>query len=1312
VTLEGAGGTSLELRGDEVLAVFVSARQAIRAAIDLQEALVAATISDPSLPLPVGIGLDAGEAVEVEGGFRGGALNLAARLCALAGPGEILASQEVVHLARRVEGVVRVDRGPVRLKGLAEPVRVSRLSREGWDPGEDVLFQRALGPRVSRATITGAPVCPYRGLAAFQPEDADRFFGREELVAELLDRLDRDRVLFVVGPSGSGKSSVVRAGLIPAVRAGGVADSARWPVALFSPRAEPTAELSYQLRRIADAAAPPGGGSGEPSSVLRPVEARRLADSICASSGGLLMVIDQFEELFTLNRRPDQEAFIEMLAALVDPAGSRVRAVMAMRADFYGICATFPWLAKRVAANQVLVGPMSRADLRKTIEQPAAVAGLRLEDGLVDTVLEDGGSEPAALPLVSHAMAETWRRRDEDTLTLAGYREAGGVAGSISQTADSLYEMAFDEAEREVCRRLMLRLVTPGEGTSDTRRRLFTSELDRDPDPEMSRKVAADLIDARLLTVDRDSLEIAHEALLQSWPRLRAWIEEGRDDLRTRRRIDHAAAEWSAQDRDPDLLYRGAPLQAALEWVADHGDVLGPTEEGFLAESEQASLRSRAQAEEAARRSLRLRRVAVSILAILTIAAVVASIVAFSALGQARSRYGQALAAQAVGFTDSDPRAAIALAVEAMARGQERSIDARSALVDASQALADATFLPSGPAVSVGDSSSIAVSPDGEFIVTGNRDGSISTWKPTGDVLDANVAGHAKAIEEMDFAPDGRWLVSGSDDGSIHLWDLADPTDVPPPATVGETGSIVWNVAVAPDGAMAASATEDGAIRLWDLMARRQIGEPIAQLNGDALTVAFSPDGELILAGNGVGGVIGWSVADRRVAIPWFSAHRSDVWEIEFDPAGSRFATASSDGRIRLWDTTTGELVAEPFARTADDVRGVMMVDAENVVAGDEDGHLLVAPANGSAGPTVTASRHDAQIVDAAWGTGTLATLGADQQMQVWSSAGDPTALEIAEQTSGAYAVAASPDGTRIATGDGQGNVRVFSASTGERQLGPVRLHEGIVWGLAFSEDGSMLASGGEDGHVQVIDAFTGGALTSPDPAGEQIDAVLFADGRLLAGGADGTIRIWSGAALEGELGPHRGGVTAMALSPHGVLAVADRSGLVRIWSLDDQSQVGQALAADDNTIWGLAWSADGAVLATASADEAVQLWEVSTRELIGSLSPHPGGATGVGFLGDGSTLATTSAAGVVRLWDLGAQPLGGPLPGHRGSAWRIAVLAGMRFATSSEDGTVRIWDVLDPDRACERAAGPHGLEALGAYLGAGEEPLVCVPGA
>jgi WD40 repeat protein/class 3 adenylate cyclase len=1307
-TLEGGGATGLEFRGDEVMAAFTSARQAIRTAAALQAAFVEATIADPAFPLPVGMGLDAGEAVEVQGGYRGGALNLAARLCSLAGPGEILASEGVVHLARRVDGIAQVERGSAQLKGLTEPVRVIQLVRAGWDPQEDVAYQAAIGPVPTTQFVGVQDVCPYRGLASFQPEDGGRFFGRDALVASLVEQLDRGRVLFVVGPSGSGKSSVVRAGLIPALQAGAIPGSERWSVALFSPRSSPSAELSYQLRRATEDGDAPGALPGPGGADVGADEARRLTDSICGRSGGLLLVIDQFEELFTLSPRGEQEAFVELLAAIVDPAASRVRTVLAMRADFYGICATFPWLARRITANQVLVGPMSRSDLKQAIEQPAVGAGLRLEDGLVDQVLEDAGGETAALPLVSHALAETWRRREGRVLTLGGYRDAGGVAGSISHTADALYESVFDDAEREACRRLMLRLVTPGEGSADSRRRLPIGELESDHDPAVSRRVAAEMIDARLLTADRDTLEIAHEALLRSWPRLRGWIEAGRDDLRTRQRIGSAAAEWGREERSPDLLYRGTTLQVALEWMAVHGDVLGPAEEDFLAASREAWLEAKAQSDAAARRSRRVRTVAVSLLAVLSVAAVGASIVAFSALGEAQSRFGQALATQARGLAHSDPRASIALSLEAMARGQAGSVDARAALVDGSQALADAKFVPSGPPVSVGDALTVAVSPDGRVVVTGNRDGSISTWGPAGERLAHGVQGHTKAIEEMDFTPDGRRLVSGSDDGTVLLWDLADPADVPRPTLLGTTEQIVWSVAVSPDGETVATASEDGTIQLWDLAARRRAGPPLADLDPDALTVAFSPDGTLLLAGNGAGEVVGWSTTSWNVAIPKFHAHKSDVWEIEFAPDGSRIATASCDKSIRVWSTATGKLVAEPFARSAADVRGVLLDAEGDVLAGDQEGRLLAAPADGSSEP-LSSAPSDAQVIDAARGGDTLATLGSDQRLQLWSTGGTPTAIAVGGHAQGAYGLAATADGSRIATGDGAGNVRIYSAATGKRELGPLPLHAGKVWALAFSDDGATLASAGADGVVTVVDAATGTRLRSLPRVPAGVSALLFADGRLLVAGADGQVGVWKDETLERRLGPHAG-ATALAVSDDGVLAVGELGGRVRLWSLRDGRLVGELLAAKGNAVWGLAWSRDGATLAVATADEVVQLWDASSLESTASLTPHPGGALGVTFLSDGMTIVSTDRGdGAVRLWDLErGVSIGGPLTGHTGAVWRVVALPGLRFATSGEDGTLRIWDVLDEARACERARGPSGFRPQAPYVGVGEEPHAC----
>ncbi|MBA3361929.1 MAG: TIR domain-containing protein [Acidimicrobiia bacterium] len=1178
----------------------------------------------------------------------------------------------------------------------------------------DLLSDRAetiiaSDPAARPKPLSSSTVSPYQGLAAFQPEDAARFYGRDELVATLLGRLENERVLVVGGPSGSGKSSVVRAGLVPAIGAGAISGSARWPLALFTPRSNPVAELSYQLTKLSRDMTQLSGEPLRDTFVTRDTgEARYLAEKVTAASGGLLLVIDQFEELFTLNGRNEQEAFVELLAELADPVDSRVRVVIVVRADFYGTCATFPWLASRITSNQVLVGPMTRSELRLAIEQPAIDAGWRLEEGLVDAVLDDGGGEPGALPLVSYAMAETWRRRNGSLLTIDGYRAAGGVAGAISQTAEALYQESFDDAERGSCRRLMLRLVTPGEGASDTRRQVAMDDLAYDGTPDVIKRVAERMVDVRLLTIDRDTIEIAHEAILGSWPRLRHWIETSRDDLRMRQHIGYAAAEWVAQGRDPDLLYRGTPLQSAMEWFADNSDVLGQNDRQFLEASETAFRTAQEQMEETRRRSRRIRRIGVSVLAALTVATAIASMVAFSALGEANDRFGQSLATQAVGMSGSDPRAALALAVEAIALGGPDSYDARVALVDASQHLSSADYAPAGSPIVVGDALSIAVSPNGQLIATGNRDGTVSLWSGTGELLAGAVPGHEKAIEEITFTPDGEHLVTGSFDRTVRVWDVSDPRQVPVPLLVGSTGGLVWSVAVSPNGSTVASASEDGSIRLWDLVERRQLGDPVIETNHDFLTVAFAPDGSLLLASNGRGEVMGWSLPDRRQVITPFNAHESDVWEIEFEDGGARYATASSDGRIRIWETSTGTLIAEPFAGLAEDVRGVQFVAPGKVAAGDEEGRLWVSAQDGSR-RTFSSSAHLGQITDSDSNGSLVVTLGSDWLMVIWSPAAIPTSTVIRNADAGVFGVAVSPNGAVVAFGDATGHVSLAATATGQMLVGPLSLHDGVVWSLAFNGDGSLLASGSADGTVVVIDASTGSQEYAFD-IGAGVGAVLFKGQELLTGTTDGMVRIWNGDEVDRELGPHSSEVLAMALSSDGTLAVTDLGGSVRLWDTTSGLLLGDPIRADDNAIRGVAWSQDGSILATASADEVVQLWDVPGTTLIGNLTPHPDGATDVVFLPDGETIATTSSDGSVRLWDVSlARPVGGPLTGHDDASWHIAVVPGsMRFVTSSEDGTVRVWDVLDLDRACERSAGAFDYQHQRRSLGEGRTPIGC----
>ena len=436
------GGEVIELRGDEALAVFDSARQAIRAAVDLQRRFVDETVTDPSLPLAVGIGLDAGEAVPVGDGFRGGALNLAARLCGLAGPAEILASREVVHLARKVEGVTFVDRGPVSLKGLADPVHVLRLRAEAEDAAEDMAFRRALGPAAARLApvVPGVVSNPYKGLRPFEEGDALDFFGREELTTQLVERLAGTRFLAVVGPSGSGKSSVVRAGLLPAVRRGALPGADGWVIAEMLPGARPLHELEAALLRVA---------ANPPSSLMEQLERDEtgllsaVKRTLPADRSELLLLIDQFEEVFTLvDEEPVRTHFLESLEAAVTEPKSRLRVVVTLRADFYDRPLLYGGFAELLSSRIESVVPLSADQLERAISGPARRVDVRLEEGLVARMLADVADQPGGLPLLEYALTELFERRDGSVLTLEAYRAIGEVSGALGRRAEERRDLA------------------------------------------------------------------------------------------------------------------------------------------------------------------------------------------------------------------------------------------------------------------------------------------------------------------------------------------------------------------------------------------------------------------------------------------------------------------------------------------------------------------------------------------------------------------------------------------------------------------------------------------------------------------------------------------------------------------------------------------------------------------------------------------------------------------------------------------------------------------------------------------------------
>jgi transcriptional regulator with XRE-family HTH domain len=432
----------------------------------------------------------------------------------------------------------------------------------------------------------GEVVCPYKGLQPFESEDADVFFGRETQLDEVLARLAVARFVAVVGASGSGKSSFVRAGLLAAITQQTTNNGVARPlVALLTPGERPLDELTSAVntatadtvRVLADE--------------LRTDPDRLRLATQRAHEGGLVIAVDQFEELFTLcDDDTERRCFVDaLLAAWRDPA-SHVTVIVALRADFYGRVAAYPELATAVVAHQTLSGPMTPVELRRAIELPALQTGLTLQPGLADTMLEDFAGEPGALPLLSHALLETWKRRRRLMLTVSGYREAGGVRGAIAQTAERTLQ-SLPEADQAIARSIFLALtdisLTPmAESAELTRRRVDRAGCAGCIPSAQRDRVLAILAAARLVTIDERTVVVAHEALICYWPRLRNWIEADRAGLHTQRRLTAAAHEWDTLHREPAALFRGAKLAAASEWATEHPNHLSGLERDFLAASQ------------------------------------------------------------------------------------------------------------------------------------------------------------------------------------------------------------------------------------------------------------------------------------------------------------------------------------------------------------------------------------------------------------------------------------------------------------------------------------------------------------------------------------------------------------------------------------------------------------------------------------------------------------------------------------------------------------------------------------------------------
>jgi WD40 repeat protein/DNA-binding SARP family transcriptional activator len=1116
---------------------------------------------------------------------------------------------------------------------------------------------------------------PYKGLQAFGETDADDFYGRESLVAELVTALGDHRLVAVVGPSGIGKSSVVKAGLVPALRRGVLAGSDRWVISDMFPGSYPFEELSAALLRVA---------VERPDDLVEELARdelgmRRVAKRILPSGSELLLVVDQFEELFTLTTDEEtRRRFLDGLTALAADRRSPVRVVIALRADFLDHPLRYPAFGELLRAGMVAVAAPSEDELADAIELPAKRVGVRFEPGLVSQMVADVRDQPGALPLLQYALTELFAARSSDALRLDSYLATGGVVGALGGRAEELYGR-LDTRAQAACRQVFLRLVSVDPAAQDTRRRVRRRELRQlELNAEALDEILARYGEHRLVSFDREPLtrtptvEVAHEAILTQWNRLRTWIEERREDLLLHRRLAAAVEEWQDAGRDAEYLPREARLAQFEAWAGATDLALTAGEREFLADA-------RAAADEAARRRARRRRGILAGFAMLAAAALLLAVFALILRGRAkddaRVATARQLAASAEANLNIDPERSILLATEAAETTRRHD---GSILPEAVQALHDsltdsrvlarspsvgrrsgighvvalapdaATFVAAdldGKTASIRDARTgkklltlrsmrpgnvlaVGYSPGGTVVATGSANGTATIWNPsTGEALHVLPA-HRGGVFATRFSADGKQLATLGADRAVRVWDVRSGRLLHTITKAHNRTSAAagWGEGVAFVGAHRIAVapwslgTGDSPVvaRVFDLSSGHQVGvvkDPAGATR--IVDIDVSPDGKLLVAGHAQWPLQLYRLSDGRQLD--VGQNDGGILDVEFSRDGKFVATGAVDGFAKIWSVADGKL------------REVLRLRGHDNPVG-----------------SVSFNRYETRLVS--WGE-------VSDEARVWdvtpAGRGEVLTLPGPRSKSEFHSdIAFTPDGRRLVASSGPaGTVRVWSVQTGKELL---RLDQGAeerapehgAIGIDVSPDGSHIATAGADGSVRVFDAESGKQLLALRhqhcvPHLCVVNRAVFSpDGsRIATTGWDATVRILdaqSGRLLRVLRGHEPGllGSYVVAWSRDGRRLLSTGHDGMRIWDPHTGRQLLPLLREGGGPGESGAWSPDDREMLTESGLGA-KVWSASTGKQLRLLATGAP-VTELVFSRNGDRLAigTIDESSSTRIWD------------------------------------------------------------------------------
>ncbi|WP_158278906.1 TIR domain-containing protein [Leucothrix arctica] len=983
---------------------------------------------------------------------------------------------------------------------------------------------------------------PYRGLQYFDIEHAPFFFGRGEVTQLLLRHIQpvdklispceefEPRFLAIIGASGSGKSSLARAGLLAALQNSALPDSNDWPQLVFKPGEKPLQSLAVAINAHLSLKSRWDTRELIEKFHKEPLQLHDLGLEWLHGDDSRYLVIlaDQFEEVFTLchDEKERQSLLNNLLSAAAESTG-RIIVVLTLRADFYANCSAYPQLSRCLESQQYLLNTMNEDELREAIVLPTRRMGCELEAGLIQVILQDVKQQPSSLPLLQYALMQLWEQRKSRTLRLEDYQQFGGLVGALEQRANQIYEGFSPEFQKQ-CRLIFRRLVQPGAGTEDTRRRSKLEEFEGQDD---SQWVIQTLTDARLLTTQRKDglafVEVSHEALIRGWSQLREWIDEDREQLRLQHQVSSATQDWVKHGEKNSWLFTGSRLAVAEEWLSSGICAANDLEQRFIAAS--LDLRDTEKREELRKqKQLKWLAVTMAVFAVVMFAATFFAVQSERKAQQAKAEVEKSI--KIANFNLSKALEEKALSALANSKNMSDTDSLRSAILYtlgaenleipknkvairpsvfselslmSSDSLEPQRFTTDS--ANLGEAvDALAYSPDGKTLASPGEDDSINLWDAQNGEHIKVLKGHSSIVTALIYSPNGKTLASGSWDETVRLWD----------AKTGEVIKVlkghsdwVMTLAYSPDGKVLASAGKDKTVRLWEVASGKEI-KIIKGHTERIKTLEYHPNGEMLASAGEDKAVHLWDASSGE-SLKILTNHGSEIHVLKYSPNGKVLASGSQDGAVRLWDATSGKEmktlighVSNVYALTYSPNGKVLLSAGEDKTMRFWDvtnGELLkTLQVNGASLATLVYSPNGKVFASGSW----------DNKLRLWDATSREELKTIQGHQASVFAMAYNPNGKVLASGGEDKTVRLWSTTTGE-ELNVFKGHSKEVLGLSYSPSGKTLASASKDKTIRLWDVATGEVLKTLIGHKSGVHAVAYnPDGSMLASAGDSLVRL------------------------------------------------------------------------------------------------------------------------------------------------------------------------------------------------------------